>query len=149
MTSEGSTVRTDSPSSSSAGAVTTGGRSRKKRGGSGNRSGLAGLAFVTPLAVVVLMLFLVPLGLLVVMSLSDWPLIGAPAPTGLDNYTAIATNQFFLGAIGGKATVQRPVPQIALRSADGREDTSCAGRTCTLSDVKAGGVTDGAQPPVP
>lgn len=65
-----------------------------------NRSALAGLAFVTPLAVVVLVLFLVPLGLLVVMSFSNWPLLGAPSPAGLDNYREIATNQFFLGAIG-------------------------------------------------
>ena len=71
-----------------------------KAGQKANRAALAGLAFVAPLAVVVVVLFLVPLGLLVVMSFSDWPLLGAPSPTGFDNYTAIATNQFFLGAIG-------------------------------------------------
>lgn len=71
-----------------------------KAGRRANRTALAGLAFVAPLAVVVLVLFLVPLGLLVVMSFSDWPLLGTPSPTGFDNYREIATNQFFLGAIG-------------------------------------------------
>lgn len=48
----------------------------------------------------VAVLFLVPLGLLVVMSLSDWPLLGTPSPVGLRNYTDVTTNQFFVGAIG-------------------------------------------------
>lgn len=100
MTAEGSTVQADSPPSPSARAVTAEGRRPQKRRGLGNRSALAGLAFVTPLAIVILVLFLVPLGLLVVMSLSNWPLLGTPTFTGLDNYRDIATNQFFLGAIG-------------------------------------------------
>jgi multiple sugar transport system permease protein len=59
-----------------------------------------GLLFVAPLAVIILAFFLVPLGVLVFMSLQDWPLLGGPAPTGISNYQAISENQLFLGAIG-------------------------------------------------
>ncbi|WP_375432662.1 carbohydrate ABC transporter permease [uncultured Friedmanniella sp.] len=67
---------------------------------SANRSSLAGIGFVTPLAIIIVVLFLVPLGLLIVMSFSNWPLLGTPSPAGLKNYKAIASNRFFLGAIG-------------------------------------------------
>ena len=63
------------------------------------RSGL-GMLLVTPLARVVTVVFLVPLGVLVFMSFQDWPLLGGPTPNGLDNYAAIGTNDLFLGAIG-------------------------------------------------
>jgi multiple sugar transport system permease protein len=59
----------------------------------------AGQLFVAPLAIIVIVLFLVPLGILFFMATEDWPLLGKPTPSGLDNFTAIADNQLFLGAI--------------------------------------------------
>ena len=59
-----------------------------------------GMLLVTPLALVVVVVFLVPLGVLGFMSFQDWPLLGGPTPNGVDNYTAIGTNSLFLGAIG-------------------------------------------------
>ncbi len=71
------------------------------RGGHVGRSGFryAGQALVTPLALVVGFLFLVPLAVLLFMSVQDWPLLGRPSPNGLDNYAAITQNDLFLGAI--------------------------------------------------
>jgi len=63
------------------------------------RSGL-GMLFVTPLAVVVTVVFLVPLGVLLFMSFTDWPLLGGPTVNGVENYAAIGENELFLGAIG-------------------------------------------------
>ena len=57
------------------------------------------MLFVAPLAVVVAVVFLIPLGVLVFMSFQDWPLLGRPTPNGVDNYAAIASNDLFLGAI--------------------------------------------------
>ena len=57
------------------------------------------MLFVAPLALIVLVLFLVPLGVLVFMSFQDWPLLGGPTPGGVANYEAIPQNQLFLGAI--------------------------------------------------
>ncbi|WP_433434941.1 carbohydrate ABC transporter permease [Nonomuraea sp. CA-141351] len=62
------------------------------------RSG-AGMLFVAPLAVIVAVVFLVPLGVLVFMSFQDWPLLGGPEANGLDNYADIASNDLFLGSI--------------------------------------------------
>jgi multiple sugar transport system permease protein len=59
-----------------------------------------GLALVAPLALVVTVVFLVPLGVLVYMSFQDWPLLGSPMPNGLDNYASIGGDDLFLGAIG-------------------------------------------------
>lgn len=59
----------------------------------------AGQLFVAPLAIIVVILFLVPLGILFFMATQDWPLLGKPTPSGLDNFAAIADNQLFLGAI--------------------------------------------------
>lgn len=59
----------------------------------------AGQLFVAPLAIIVVVLFLVPLGILFFMSTQNWPLLGQPTGNGLDNFTAIADNQLFLGAI--------------------------------------------------
>ncbi len=57
------------------------------------------MLFVAPAAVIVAGLFLIPLGILVYMSFTNWPLLGSPKPNGLDNYRAIADNHLFLGAI--------------------------------------------------
>jgi multiple sugar transport system permease protein len=63
------------------------------------RRPLTGMLFVAPTAVIVAALFLVPLGILVYMSLTDWPLLGSPTPTGLDNYRQLGDDDQFIGAI--------------------------------------------------
>jgi multiple sugar transport system permease protein len=59
----------------------------------------AGQAFVAPLAVVVLVLFIGPLAVLGFMSTQKWPLLGRPTWNGFDNFAAILTNNVFLSAI--------------------------------------------------
>jgi multiple sugar transport system permease protein len=73
---------------------------RKPHKPAASRRPLLGALFVAPLAVIVTVLFLVPLGVLIFMSFQDWPLLGGPTPNGIDNYAAIPSNQLFLGAIG-------------------------------------------------
>lgn len=68
------------------------GRRRLRRPGTG-------MLFVAPLAAVVAVIFLVPLGVLIFMSFHDWPLLGTPRPNGVENYTDIASNELFTGAI--------------------------------------------------
>ncbi|WP_419817939.1 carbohydrate ABC transporter permease [Glaciibacter flavus] len=58
-----------------------------------------GLLFVAPLAIIVAILFLVPLGVLLFMSTQNWPLLGGPTPNGLGNYAEIPSNTLFVGAI--------------------------------------------------
>ena len=60
----------------------------------------AGQAFVTPLAIIVLVLFLAPLMVLFFMALQKWPLLGKPTFVGFDNFLAIPDNTQFMGAIG-------------------------------------------------
>ena len=57
------------------------------------------MLFVAPLAIVVAILFLVPLAVLFFMSTQDWSLLGKPSPNGLDNYSSIPDNTLFVGAI--------------------------------------------------
>jgi multiple sugar transport system permease protein len=64
------------------------------------RSRLAGQAFVAPLAIIVIVLFLAPLAVLFFMSLQKWPLLGKPSFVGLENFASIPNNDLFLGAIG-------------------------------------------------
>jgi multiple sugar transport system permease protein len=59
----------------------------------------AGQVFVTPLAIIVVVLFLVPLGVLFFMSTQNWPLLGNPTPNGLGNFTGIPDNRLFTGAV--------------------------------------------------
>lgn len=63
------------------------------------RRPLTGMLFVAPTAVVVLTLFVVPLGILVYMSFTDWPLLGTPTFNGVKNYVDIGKDDTFLGAI--------------------------------------------------
>jgi multiple sugar transport system permease protein len=58
-----------------------------------------GLGFVAPTVVLVAGLFLVPLGILVYMSLTNWPLLGSPTFDGLDNYRQLGQDDQFVGAI--------------------------------------------------
>lgn len=78
-------------------------RARATRGrgnrGYANRRPLTGILLVLPAALIVAILFVVPVGVLAFMSFQDWPLLGVPTPNGIDNYVAIGQNDVFLGAI--------------------------------------------------
>jgi multiple sugar transport system permease protein len=58
-----------------------------------------GAAYAAPAAVIVGVFFLVPLVLVLWMSLHEWPLIGPPALNLPANYTGIAHNPLFAGAV--------------------------------------------------
>jgi multiple sugar transport system permease protein len=73
--------------------------SRRPRGPLTRRP-LTGILFVAPSAIIVLGLFILPLIVLIVMSFMDWPLLGSPTPNGVENYSDIASNELFMGAIG-------------------------------------------------
>lgn len=60
--------------------------------------GRIGTLYATPLAVLVTVLFVVPLGLMLWMSLNHWPLLGASTPNGFANYQVLA-DPLFLQAI--------------------------------------------------
>jgi multiple sugar transport system permease protein len=59
----------------------------------------AGQLFVLPLAIILIVLFLVPLGMLLFMSTQNWPLLGHPTFNGAANFAAIPGNELFTGAI--------------------------------------------------
>src|ERR1043165_5913259 len=58
-----------------------------------------GMAYATPAALGVGVFFLVPLGLVLWMSLHQWPLIGEPSINLPDNYARIAHNALFVDAV--------------------------------------------------
>jgi multiple sugar transport system permease protein len=64
-----------------------------------DRRELLGLAYAAPTAVVVTLFFLIPLGLVMWMSIHEWPLIGEPTINLPDNYTAIAHNPLIPDAV--------------------------------------------------
>ncbi len=92
----------------------------------------AGVLYALPMAVLVAVLFVGPLGLMVWMSLNHWPLLGASAPNGVANYealqeplfaraivfslkyTAVATVLVALMAFALALLVQRPSPAVTL-----------------------------------
>lgn len=53
-----------------------------------------GALYATPMAVIVAVLFVIPLGLMVWMSFNHWPLLGASRPNGVENYRALADPLF-------------------------------------------------------
>jgi multiple sugar transport system permease protein len=57
-----------------------------------------GILYATPMALLVVVLFVVPLVLMVWMSFNHWPLLGASAPNGVENYSALR-DPLFLRAI--------------------------------------------------
>ncbi|GHS84787.1 sugar ABC transporter permease [Actinomycetota bacterium] len=63
------------------------------------RDARSGVFFALPALLFLIVLFVVPLGLAVWMSLNDWPLIGEHTFNAPDNYTAIADNELFLGSV--------------------------------------------------
>ncbi|GAA4084289.1 carbohydrate ABC transporter permease [Nonomuraea soli] len=62
-------------------------------------SGLVGLAYASPAALIVGLFFVVPLALVVWMSLNNWPLLAAPTFNAPANYTRIADNDLVLDAV--------------------------------------------------
>jgi multiple sugar transport system permease protein len=48
-----------------------------------------GLLYASPMALLVVVLFVIPLVLMVWMSFNHWPLLGASAPNGVENYSAL------------------------------------------------------------
>ncbi|WP_318307054.1 carbohydrate ABC transporter permease [Amycolatopsis solani] len=58
-----------------------------------------GIAYATPMAVLVAVFFVVPLGLMLWMSVNHWPLVGASAPNGVENFAALS-DPLFLRAVG-------------------------------------------------
>ena len=58
-----------------------------------------GMAYASPAALVVGVFFLLPLGLVLWMSLNQWPLIGEPTFNAPANYVRIAGNALFVDAV--------------------------------------------------
>lgn len=58
-----------------------------------------GMAYATPAALVVGVFFLLPLGLVLWMSLHQWPLLGEPALNAPANYSRILDNALFMAAV--------------------------------------------------
>jgi multiple sugar transport system permease protein len=57
-----------------------------------------GAIYAAPMAVIVAVLFVIPLGLMFWMSVNHWPLLGASYPNGVSNYRALSS-PLFLRAI--------------------------------------------------
>jgi len=60
---------------------------------------LKGIGYATPVAVMVGVFFVLPLGLVFWMSVNRWRLLGSPSVNFPDNYTRIAENQLFLDSV--------------------------------------------------
>jgi len=60
---------------------------------------LVGMAYASPVAVVVGLFFIVPLLLVFWMSANRWPLLGSPRLNLPDNYADIPSNELFLSSI--------------------------------------------------
>ena len=60
---------------------------------------LKGIGYATPVAVMVAVFFVLPLGLVFWMSANRWRLLGSPTLNFPDNYTRIPENQLFLDSI--------------------------------------------------
>ncbi|NUP48252.1 MAG: sugar ABC transporter permease [Catenulispora sp.] len=64
------------------------------------RKSAVGAAYAVPTAVVVTLFFLIPLGLVAVMSVNHWPLLGHATPNFPTNYTDMSSNTLLRQAIG-------------------------------------------------
>lgn len=73
---------------------TGGARPRRSRTG-----GAWGAIFVAPHAIGLALFTLVPIGIALVMSLNDWPMIGSPTFVGLDNFTDLLGSSTFRTAM--------------------------------------------------
>ena len=63
------------------------------------RRGATGMLYAAPTAVIVGVLFLLPLALVFWMSANRWRILGSPTFNLPDNYTKIADNQLFLDSV--------------------------------------------------
>ncbi|APU15600.1 carbohydrate ABC transporter permease [Actinoalloteichus fjordicus] len=72
---------------------------RRRRGNRGTDRPAQALVLSLPASLIVGLLFVVPLGLLVWMSMTDWPLLGEPSFVGLAQYGAILDGPLFLDAV--------------------------------------------------
>jgi multiple sugar transport system permease protein len=70
---------------------------RRRRSISRHRRRL-GMLYAAPMAVLVAVLFVIPLVLMLWMSVNHWPLLGASAPNGVENYQALQ-DPLFLRAV--------------------------------------------------
>ena len=71
---------------------------RRRRAATDRNRRRLGLLYAAPMAVLVVVLFVVPLVLLVWMSVNHWPLLGASTPNGVENYQALR-DPLFLRAV--------------------------------------------------
>ncbi|WP_084106588.1 carbohydrate ABC transporter permease [Demequina sp. NBRC 110056] len=73
---------------------------RRSTMSSRRRSALTGWLYASPLAVFVIVLFILPLGLVLQMSVSDWPLLGGNQGVNFpDNYVNAIDNRFFVDSV--------------------------------------------------
>ena len=70
----------------------------RRRSPLGRSRARLGVLYATPMAVIVLVLFLLPLVLMIWMSFNHWPLLGASTPNGVENYKALS-DPFFVKAL--------------------------------------------------
>ncbi|MBT2291692.1 sugar ABC transporter permease [Paenibacillus albidus] len=75
-------------------------RGKKKASSHSRGDNLTGWLFISPLVLGFILLLLVPLGMALYMSLTDWPLLGQAHFVGLDNYTSIVSDQEFWTVLG-------------------------------------------------
>lgn len=81
--------------------VKNAGRKTKRRTGALNKGDhAAGWLFVAPMVLGFVLLLLIPLGMALYMSLTDWPLLGEANFVGLDNYRAITGDAEFWRVLG-------------------------------------------------
>ena len=71
----------------------------KRRGARRRRNQIAGLLFVSPALLLVLVFFVIPLCMAFWMSLHNWPLLGKPRFIGVGNYTRLVQDAQFWSSL--------------------------------------------------
>ena len=71
----------------------------KRRGARRRRNQIAGLLFVAPALLLVLVFFVIPLGMAFWMSLHNWPLLGKPRFIGVGNYVRLVQDAQFWSSL--------------------------------------------------
>ena len=71
----------------------------KRRGARRRRNQIAGLLFVAPALLLVLVFFIIPLGMAFWMSLHNWPLLGKPRFIGVGNYVRLVQDAQFWSSL--------------------------------------------------
>ena len=77
------------------GATSSARRTRRRR-----RIDYAGLFYIAPAGILVVVFFVIPLGMMVWMSFHNWPLMGRPRWIGLGNYATLWHDRLFWNALG-------------------------------------------------